>query len=811
MNTNVFIENAIRNAPEKTGLVCDGKAYTYQDIFCEINKLTNALLQIGCKKGSRISILAKNSMESIILYYASARIGAIFIPLDYKESHDNLIAMIHHVEPEFLFVDNDCLNTCISIHHFVPSVKYFISINKPHAHYLYYKLLVDRASDEYYCYLADDDDPTAILFTSGTTGARKAVAFSHINFIHHVLNTGNHLPKSEDIVSLVCVPFYHILGFQAITTAFYYCHKLILIRSFSPEYVLRVIEKEKISQTLLPPSKMSSILQCSYLKDADLSHLRNIKVGGDISYAPLILEALEKFPPHVKFSNVYGLTEATYDIAALNHEDHNLHCFGKEKSQKIIRLNSIGRPLAQVKLIIADERGNELPCGEIGELLVHTQRHMIGYVSPVTHEIEENNDFWIHTSDIGYHDEDGYIFMLGQKVDTLANQNDKYSPVLSPNFIVYPCVTNNQVEMMENAPEIDMIKPIINQRTYFPFLRYLRHLYEAQSVQQLSEKYLSGIAEFIPASSFGIHLLPLDDAVLTHLENENPLKWDMPYFDTLPLYAAQSKVEEQKKTLYQQTLSQFLSVQDYIEKIKPDHLICAPLFTSQRKLMGVLSFGRIGTNWKFNQYEQNLIRMISSHMCTALTNTLERDILVSQKKLLENIIQVTGIPVLVTTPAGEILYENQYAHIILERDLLGNSQSRVLEIVKKNIDLLNANNIRQVSQPTEASFLLEKLNYIIKTTVADFYPLTYISTISETEEQFDFTFLQNVLTEREIHILTLIAQGCNNADIASALYISVNTVKYHLKNIFQKLEVTTRTELLTKAYALNSNITRPVL
>lgn len=807
MNTNIFIENAIRNAPNQIGLVCDEKKYTYYEIFCQINKLTNALLQIGCKKGSRIGLLAKNSMEAVVIYYASARIGAIFIPFDYKESSDNLIAMIHLVEPEYLFVDNDCLNTCISIHHFVPSVKYFISLNKPHASYLYYQLLVERASGEYYCCKTADEDPTAILFTSGTTGARKAVAFSHINFIHHVLNTEKHFPESKDVVSLVCIPFYHILGFQAITTAFYYCHKLVLVRVFSPENVLKIIEKEKISQTLFPPAKMSSILMCPYLQNADLSHLNNIKVGGDISYAPLILEALEKFPSNVKFSNIYGLTEATYDIAALDNEDHNLNCSGKEKSQKIIRLNSIGRPLDQVTLIIADEKGNELPCGEIGELLVHTQRHMIGYISPITHEIEENHEYWIHTNDIGYQDEDGYIFMIGQKVDTLANKNNKYSPVLSPNFIVYPCVTNNQIEMLEDMAEIEMIKPIINQNTYLSFLRYLRHLYETQSVQQLSEKYLQGIAEFIPASSFGIHLLPNEDAALTHLENENPLKWDMPYFDTLPVFAASSKIEEQKKTLYQQSLSQFLSVQDYIEKIQPDHLICTPLFTSQRKLMGVLSFGRIGTNWKFNQYEQNLIRMISNHMCTALTNALEHDILVNQKKLLENIIQVTGIPVVVTNQEGKILYENQYAHIILERDLIGKQQSNVVQAVLQNIHTLRSEHLRQISQPVEASFVLEKLHYVVETTVGDFYPPTYITTIQETNEDLDFSFLNHILTDREINILTLIAQGYNNADIACTLYISVNTVKYHLKNIFQKLDVTTRTELLTKTYALKSNIT----
>ena len=800
MNTNILLENAVNNAPNQTGIIFEGQHFAYREIFQEVNKLTNVLLQIGCTKGTRIGVISRNCPEMVYLYYATARIGAIFIPLDYKESNQALLTMIDIVRPEYIFVDNDCINLCISIHHEMPGVHNIISFQKQHASYLSYRQLMSRASNEYYCFDTEDNDPTAILFTSGATAARKAVAFSHINFIRHVLSTGKTFDNGS-IISISCTPFTLILGLQCIFSAFYSRHTLVMMKKFDPEQWLQLIQQEHINQTILPPSRLADLLHCPFFPKADLSSLTNLRYSGDLAHSSLVLEAISKFPSNTRFENLYGTTETTYDITKLTEEDHDLNSEEDEKAKKIVRLSSIGRPVDNVQVIIADENENPLPAGEIGEILVHTDRYMIGYVSSETHEIEEVDDWWFHTDDIGYADEDGYIFPLGHKINSVPNQGDVHSPMLSSDFIVYPCVTQNNLKISRETPEIDFIREKINQHTYFHFLYFLRKLYEANGIDEITKCYLNFLPEFLEGSMFGIHLLPIDQIEEIRFDSSDMLKWDMPYFDTLPVNAARINIQNVKETLYSQTLTKYTTIQDYIEEIKPDHLICTPLFAPDRKLMGVLSFGRIGSNWSFNRFEQNLIVQISSHLCIALSKELEKEVLLRKTAMLESIIHITGIPVIITDLSHKLLYKNQHAHIILERERLSGNRGHILDAIKENVQAIQARNISRITSEVTTYYLDDAYRFTLQTVIADSAPTTLITTISTAGEEQDFNYLKDLLTRQEINIMKQVAAGYNNTEIAEILHISINTVKYHMKQIFQKMDVSTRAELLTKAYA----------
>ncbi|MBQ9030501.1 MAG: AMP-binding protein [Parasporobacterium sp.] len=800
MNTNIFLENAVNNAPSQTGLIFEDRRLTYKEIFQEVNKLTNVLLQIGCTQGTRIGTLCRNCPEMVFLYYAASRIGAIFVPFDYKESSQAILSMIGIIQPEYLFVDNDCINLCIAIHHSLPSVRNIISFQKQHASYLSYRSLMARASSDYYSFNTADNDPTAILFTSGATSSRKAVAFSHINFIRHVLNTCKDFDNGTHI-SISCTPFTHILGLQCIFSAFYARHTLVMMKQFDPDLCLRLIEKEHVSKTVLSPSRLADLLHCSSFGKTDLSSFVNIRYSGDLAHSALVLEAIRRLPANTRLENLYGTTETTYDITALSEEDHDLDCEESEKARKIVRLGSIGRPISNVKVIIANEKEEPLPPGEIGEILVHTDRYMIGYVSPETHEIEEMDDYWFHTDDIGYTDEDGYIFPLGHKINSLPVQGDTHSPRLSSDFIVYPCVTQNNLKLSEETPPVDFVRSTINQHTYRYFLHFLRQLYEASGLDEIIRCYLESLPRFLEGSMFGIHLLPIEQMTLLGSDNMDLLKWDMPYFDTLPVNAARTNIQDVKETLYQNSLTKYTTIQDYIEKIKPDHLICTPLFSQSRKLMGVLSFGRIGTNWTFNSFEQNLIVQISNHLCIALSKELERETLIRKTRLLEGIVQVSGIAVVITDPENHLLYKNQHAHIILEREKLSGRTGTILDTIAAHTKKLLSEGRSSITSQVTTYFLDDPQSYVLKTSLIEDSPRALITVISGDDTEMSFDFLEDLLTGQEINVITQVALGLNNAEIARKLNISVNTVKYHLKQIFQKMEVSTRAELLTKAYA----------
>lgn len=812
MNTNILLQNAADTAAEQTGLIYKDRRYSYADILSEVNKLTNVLRSIGCKKGDRIGVLAKNCPEELFLYYACARVGAVFTSFDYTERKESLISMIDLVQPSFLFVDNNYLDTCIAIHHSIPQVKRFVSLNKRHASYLNYGQLMANAEDTYFCEDTDAADPTAILFTSGATGRRKAVVFSHDNFLRHAYVANAKAEEADALqVSLNVTPFFHILGLQCIFSALCGLHPLVMMDSFQVAECLKLIEKEQITHIMLSPSQLSELIHSPLFDKTDLSSLKTISYSGDLAHPSLIMNAIQKVPETTLLRNLYGTTETTYDITILTEEDHDLKCPDFERTKKIVRLGSIGRPVEHVDVIIADEEENPLPPGEIGEILVHTDRYMIGYLSEEDGKIREFSGYWFHTSDLGYRDEDGYIFPVGHKIDSLLNQGDIYSPSLASDFIVYPSITpNEEYEFPESAQELDFIKAAINRNTYIQFLRFLRQLYEANTREEISELYIENIPRFIPGSVFGVHLLPPQELSAYLPGKEEIVKWDMPYFDTIPINAATSNIESEKEKLFRNPLIQEISLQDYIEKLKPDHLICAPLFSRDRKLMGVLSFGRVGTNWQFNRFEQSLIIQIANHFCIALNKATEVANLKKQNRLLENIILLMGVPVIVTDRNGQITYRNQYAHSLIERELLDKEKSALLTAVRENTERLLEGHTESCETLVTVHLLSDSFDYYVKTVLSDSSLPLFVSTFSETTVGIDLTPLKDELSEQEIAIAQRIAEGKSNQEIAKELYISVNTVKYHVKNIFKKMKVAGRTELITKLYSQNPHSIRKV-
>ena len=807
MNTSILLQNAVNTAPEKVGLIYKDRRFSYAEIFSEVNKLTNVLIGLGCKKGDRVGALAKNCPEELFLYYACARIGAVFTSFDYTEHRESLISMIRLVKPSFLFTDNHCIDICISIHHSIPSVKCFVSLNKHHASYANYGQLMAKANDTFFCEDTDAADPTAILFTSGATGKRKAVVFSHDNFLRHAFIANAKADESDaPHISMNVTPFFHILGLQCIFSALCGLHPLVMMESFRVDECLKLIEKEHISHVMLSPSQLSELIHSPLFADKDLSCLKTISYSGDLAHPSLIMDAIQKIPETALLRNLFGTTETTYDITILTEEDHDLNCPDFERTKKIVRLGSIGRPVENVEVIIADDDEEPLPVGDIGEILVHTDRYMIGYLREPSGEIEEFSSYWFHTSDLGYQDEDGYIFLVGHKIDSLLNRGDKYSPSLSSDFIVYPRVTPNEdFEFPESAQEVDFIKAAINRNSYIRFLQFLRHLYEAKTPEEISELYIKNILHFIPGSVFGVHLLPQQELSEILPGKEEILKWDMPYFDAIPINAASSNIESEKEKLFQNPLVKELSLQDYIEKLKPDHLICAPLFSPERKLMGILSFGRVGTSWRFNRFEQSLIIQIANHFCIALNKANEFTYLKKQNQMLENIITLMGVPVIVTDKSGQVTYRNQYAHALIERELLGKDRSMLLSAVQNNVSRILKEKANIIEEPVTIHILNDTFHYYVKTVLSDSDAMLFVSTFSESADGLDLSELENELSSQELSIAQKIAEGLSNPAIAEEMHISVNTVKYHIKNLFKKMNVSNRTELLTKIYSLNQH------
>ncbi len=429
MNTIDFLNIATAIVPERTCVAFEGKRVRYAEINERVNRLANALLKLGAHKTDRVAILQVNCPQYIETYYATAKIGAIFVPLNFRAKQDELIYMLTNAEANTLFVGDRYLDLVNNMRPQLSFVKNYISIDKKGNGFLYYEDLISSAPPDEVFTEIEDNDNTILMYTAGTTGRPKGVPLTHNSFSVYVL--GNVEPASPDIAetNLLTVPLYHVAGAQAMLAAIYGGRTLAMMRQFETKEWLETVQREKASRAMLVPTMLKRVIDDPDFSKYDLSSLRVITYGA----APMPLEVIKKAMevlPGVRFINAFGQTETASTITALGPEDHIITGTEAEKEKKLKRLaSSIGRPLPDVEMKVIDEEGNELPPGEVGEIIARGPRVMSGYwKDPEKTTQALTKDGWLRTGDMGYRDEDGYFYLSGRADDLIIRGGENISP-----------------------------------------------------------------------------------------------------------------------------------------------------------------------------------------------------------------------------------------------------------------------------------------------------------------------------------------------------------------------------------------------
>jgi acyl-CoA synthetase (AMP-forming)/AMP-acid ligase II len=225
--------------------------------------------------------------------------------------------------------------------------------------------------------------------------------------------------------ALLSAPLYHIAGATNMMTTLWTGRRLVLMPQFDPADWLDLAEREAVTHAFVVPTMLKQLLDQPDVTRRDLSRLQMLSYGGAPMPFPVIRRAIETLPPTVGFVNAFGQTETTSTLTILGPEDHRLEGTDDEVERRLRRLRSLGRPLPDVEVRIVDEDGRALPAGEVGEIQVRTPRVMKGYAglgSPLT------SDGWLPTRDMGWLDEDGYVFMAGRKDDMIIRGGENIAP-----------------------------------------------------------------------------------------------------------------------------------------------------------------------------------------------------------------------------------------------------------------------------------------------------------------------------------------------------------------------------------------------
>ncbi len=427
MNTTDFLNIANAICPERDCMVFEGKRWTYAQTNERVSRLANALSKLGVERGDRIGILHVNCNQYIESYYASAKLGAIFVPLNFRAKAEELSYMIANAEVKILFVGSRYLDLVNQMLPQLTTVKECIAIDSKDK--LGYEDLIKSESSDEMFYDIGDEDITILVYTSGTTGQPKGVPLRHNAFVSYVLE--NVEPASPDIEerNLLTVPLYHVAGIQAMLAAIYGGRTLVMMKQFEVKEWIETIQREKATRAMLVPTMLKRVIDDPDFDQYDLSSLKVITYGA----APMPFEVIYKainVMPWVRFINAFGQTETASTITTLGPEDHIIEGTEEEKEKKLKRLSSsIGKPLPDVEIKIVDEGGKTIPPFGVGEILARSPRIMTGYWQDEqkTSQVMMEGG-WLRTGDMGYMDQEGYIYLTGRGDDMIIRGGENISP-----------------------------------------------------------------------------------------------------------------------------------------------------------------------------------------------------------------------------------------------------------------------------------------------------------------------------------------------------------------------------------------------
>ena len=428
MNTTEFLNITSLIVPDRTAIVFDGKRFSFQELEERVKKLANALAGMGVKAGDRIASMQVNCNENIETYFAAAKLDAVYVPLNFRSRPEEIEYMINDSKPKVLITGERYVSMVDEIKPDLTSVAGYVVLDDASEEgWESYEHLLSVSSDEDLYPTGDEDDLTMVMFTAGTTGSPKGVMLSHDSFASYILANVSPPNLESEEKNILTVPLYHIAGIQAVMAAIYGGRTLIIQRQFEPLEWMALVQEERANRAMMVPTMLKMLMDHQEFEKFDLSTLEVITYGAAPMPLEVIKRAISKFPGTF-FINAFGQTETAATITMLPPEDHVLEGSEEEIEKKLNRLTSIGKPLSDVDVRIVNDEGGDVNVGETGEIVAQGPRLMKGYWNQQEATAEALRGGWLYTGDLGYFDEDGYIFLSGRAKDFIKRAGEMVSP-----------------------------------------------------------------------------------------------------------------------------------------------------------------------------------------------------------------------------------------------------------------------------------------------------------------------------------------------------------------------------------------------
>jgi long-chain acyl-CoA synthetase len=417
-----FLHRSAGQFPQRPLWIAPDLTINYGDGARRINRIANALLAKGQQR-DRVAILAVNRFEHFEVYLAALTAGMTATPFNPRAHVDELSFMVGESEPKFFVFSPEFLDAVEALRAKHPCVEHWICMEKNEG-VDYYGGLLDHPDDKQPDVVIEPDDVAWLFYTSGTTGKPKGCMETHRNLVNMVtgrlLNVLRHINENDRIIHFA--PMAHATTSVGLSHLARGAAQIFPgISRFDPPKVLESIERFGATSAFMAPTMVQVLLDYPDLHRYNIKSLQTVQSGGGPMYAEVLKRAIEVFGPI--FGQGYGQSEAPSGICGMHKSEYDL-----TTPQGLKRLASVGRESMGVRVRIIDEQGNEVAPNVAGEITVRGDIVFPGYWrrKEATDEVLRNG--WLHTGDVGYRDEEGYIFITDRVKDMIISGGNNIYP-----------------------------------------------------------------------------------------------------------------------------------------------------------------------------------------------------------------------------------------------------------------------------------------------------------------------------------------------------------------------------------------------
>jgi amino acid adenylation domain-containing protein len=418
-----FLSDSAKRTPDAIAVIELNRSISYGELDRLANRFANMFASHGVRRGDRVVIAGDNSIDFIAAYFGAMRAGAVSVPLPAGPRNDRFAKALADCQPVACVVDTSLMADPVCGQALTSVRSVFVY---PHRGAWRNQAMPPGGIELGTALQAADDAPpavrlidldlAAIIYTSGSTGEPRGVMLTHRNIATNTRSIVQYLRLTAADRVMCVLPFYYVYGLSLLHTHVYAGGSLVIENRFAyPSVVLRGMREHRVTGFAGVPSTFTLLMTRPELTGEDLSSLRYVTQAGGAMPASKISQWRERVP-HVPFYVMYGATEASARLTYL------------DPSALERKLGSIGRAIPNVDIRVFREDGRPAETGETGELVARGSNISCGYWNDASGTNERFSPMGYRTGDLGYVDDEGYIFLVGRRHDMIKTGAHRVGP-----------------------------------------------------------------------------------------------------------------------------------------------------------------------------------------------------------------------------------------------------------------------------------------------------------------------------------------------------------------------------------------------